>query len=458
MKFKTILMVAALSTAFSNICYGQTGFSYDFADEQNEAVSELDPIIPPTVYQTSPFEQRSTTVNIGDVLGGKKGYVHPFLSVGEYFTDNLFETESDRKSDFVTRLVPGIWASLPASREQLLKVYTLNTAPGGLELSRFRSASPSRLQAYGLYQGDFNFHNRFSAEDHVKQRGEGLVRYNFRGGLSLELFDIYEVDYDAYSDDPAGQLERFTSNLVRMAAIYEISPKITVSGEYGYYFLDYASDRREFRNRDDHSIMGQVLYNISPKTAVFLEYDFVDVSYEENILNDSELHEFYAGASWMVTAKTRFLTKLGYQIRDFDDSDEDSKDSFIYQLQLDHRFTPKTSVQVRAIHQTRETETADNDFVVTDRVLLRYIQRLTTKLTGSFNFYYKRDSYDGDITVDGDTGKRKDDNLGVGLGLRYDIRRWLIISGGYEFLKKDSNFDNFDLDKNSVYLNVIFTL
>jgi hypothetical protein len=96
--------------------------------------------------------------------------------------------------------------------------------------------------------------------------------------------------------------------------------------------------------------------------------------------------------------------------------------------------------------------------VVTDRVLLRYIQRFTTKLTGSLSFYYKRDSYHGDITVAGDSGKRKDDNFGAGLGLRYNIKRWLVFSGGYEFLKKDSNFDNFDFDKNSVYLNVVFIL
>jgi hypothetical protein len=444
--------------AFSWIFLGQTGFSCAQEDIQNDAVSDVDPIIPPTVYQTTPFEQRSTTVNIGDVLGGKKGYIHPYLSVGEFFTDNLFETESNEKSDFITRLVPGIWAALPASREQLLKVSTLNTAPGGLELSRFRSASPSRLQAYGLYQGDFNFHSRFSSEDHVKQRGEGLVRYNFRGGLSLEIFDIYDVDYDAYSDDPGGELERFTSNLVRAAAIYEISPKITVSGEYGYYFLDYASDRRDFRDREDHSFTAQVLYNISPKTAVFVEYDFVDISYDEDILNDSELNQFFAGASWSVTSKSRFLAKLGYEIKDFDDSDVNSRDSFIYELQFDHRFTPKTSAQLRAIHQTRETDTVDNDFVVTDRVLLRYIQRFTTKLTGSLSFYYKRDSYHGDITVAGDSGKRKDDNFGAGLGLRYNIKRWLVFSGGYEFLKKDSNFDNFDFDKNSVYLNVVFIL
>src|SRR4030042_6646485 len=40
----------------------------------------------------------------GDVFGRRGGFVHPFLSVTEYFTDNVFYTNSNKRSDFATIL------------------------------------------------------------------------------------------------------------------------------------------------------------------------------------------------------------------------------------------------------------------------------------------------------------------------------------------------------------------
>jgi len=48
-----------------------------------------------------------------DVFGRKGGYLHPFLSIIEYYTDNVFNTNGRKESDFVTSLSPGIWLAVP---------------------------------------------------------------------------------------------------------------------------------------------------------------------------------------------------------------------------------------------------------------------------------------------------------------------------------------------------------
>lgn len=98
-----------------------------------EAIVEVESnaIVPPLAYGESPFEQRSNAINIGDVIGGKTGYIHPYLAIGEFYTSNFFERENDRQSEWVTRITPGIWVSLPAIPYQLIRLNTLNVAPGG---------------------------------------------------------------------------------------------------------------------------------------------------------------------------------------------------------------------------------------------------------------------------------------------------------------------------------------
>jgi hypothetical protein len=44
------------------------------------------------------------------------------------------------------------------------------------------------------------------------------------------------------------------------------------------------------------------------------------------------------------------------------------------------------------------------------------------------------------------------------LDLKYTLTRWLVVSGGYDYLKRDSSFSDSDYDRNNVYLNLIFAL
>ena len=82
---------------------------------------------------------QSDRVRSGEIYSKRAGYVHPFLSVGGFYTDNLFNNDTDEKSDWVAVMTPGVWVARPASRQKLVNVNTMNTAPGGLALSRFKT-------------------------------------------------------------------------------------------------------------------------------------------------------------------------------------------------------------------------------------------------------------------------------------------------------------------------------
>ncbi|MDK2846981.1 MAG: polysaccharide biosynthesis protein VpsM [Desulfuromonadales bacterium] len=409
---------------------------------------------PATIYSKSPFEENTTTVRLGDVLGSKAGYVHPYLSVGGYYTDNLFNREYKRESDFITRVTPGIWVVLPNSRYPLISVNTLNTAPGGLGLSRIRTRGRTRLQAYAKYQADILLHDKFESEDQVNQRAEGYVRYNFRGGLSIDVLDIYELDHDAYGTGTSRQLDKFKSNLVTTSVLYEMTPKTRMEGEYGFYTLSYNADRNAYRERDDHSFAGRFFYRFLPKTSAFLEYDFITIDYDDDVISDSDEHQVYLGLQWIATVKSSLRARVGYGVKDFDASGSDEANNLLAEIRLRHRFTPKSYIELNASRQTNETDIAETAYTLSQKYQLRYFQRFTTKLTTSANFYYKRNSYrGGDVFSD-----RVDEYYSAGLDMKYAFTNWLALSAGYTFLKRNSNFIAYDYDRNNVYMSLIFAL
>jgi hypothetical protein len=422
--------------------------------EKGDVAPVASSLLPSLAYQEGPFEPGATAINIDSVMGGKSGYLHPYLALGEQFTDNLFNREYHRKSDFITRITPGVWMALPASRFQPLRLTTLNTAPGGLALSRFSSRGKTRLQAYGRYQADMLFHNHYDDEDQINQRGDGFFRYNFRGGLSLELLDIYRLDHDAYGTGTSRELEKFRSNLINAQISYTLGPKTNIQVEYGFYTLGYDDNRYAFRDRDDHRFGGRFFYRLMPKTAFFVEYDFITIDYDKDILSDSDEHQIYGGMQWEQTAKSRWRLMVGYGVKDFDASDKDETTNLSAEIQFRHRCTPKTYLELRASRKTNETEIADTDFMLSHRVQLRYFQRFTVRFLASVNLSYQRSSYRGESAF----GKRKDDSYGAGIDLKYTLTRWLAVAGGYSFLKRNSNFMAYDYDRNSIYLNLVFSL
>lgn len=383
-----------------------------------------------------------------ELFGGRTGYVHPFVSLTEYYTDNLFNVPEDEEDDFITVLSPGIWGAFPARSWQPLQVTTLNSAPGGLAVTRFPIESQRRLQTFGLYRADLTRHQEFSGEDNTYQRAEGLLSLNLRGGLSLELLDIYEVEQDPYSTGISRKQEEFTSNLAQLIASYRISPKTRVRSDFTHYTLEFDSDRNAFREREDDLVSLYGFYRLFPKSSVLLQYDYIDINYDQEILSDSEEQRLQTGLVWEVTNKTRGTIKAGYAWRAVEAGED--REEFIGEARLDHRFTPKTAAYLLFTRRISETDIPQSQDVLSHRAQVGYRQQLLPRLSSSADLYYYRDNYRG--------GDRDDDYYGARLGLGYLFRSWLTFGLGYHYLERDSTDEDFDYTKNTLYLTITASL
>ena len=405
--------------------------------------------------QNSPYQAPLLTTGPGFdlTLGSKKGYIHPFLSVGGYYTDNLFNTGENEESDWVSVISPGIWVALPSSQQQMVQVTTENSAPGGLEVSRFRDRTGRRFQSYALYRAEINELSDNSGRNHVNQRGEALFKYNLNR-FSLELLDIYQIGHDDYNSGDSGpeSLDKYHSNLLSTAVSLQLTSKLRFEGEYSNFMLDYNSDSNDDSNRDDNTYSLYAFYKLSPKLTTFLQYEYVDTEYDTDARTDFTENNFYGGLQWDVTAKTKGRIRLGYGERDYDDTSLDKSDEFLVELRTDYRITPKTSIYLRALRKDYATDVTGTNDVLTQRFYLGYTQRIREKLHARARLEYRVDDYDGEITVGSATAEREDDYLGFRFELGYSLQRWLNVSVGYAYRERDSNFNDRDYTSNSVFV------
>ena len=68
------------------------------------------------VEGSMPMLPEENKVTEDHFYGLKGGYFHPYLSLSGEYTDNLFNVDSDKTSNFLTTVSPGIWFSLPRTQ------------------------------------------------------------------------------------------------------------------------------------------------------------------------------------------------------------------------------------------------------------------------------------------------------------------------------------------------------
>ena len=389
-----------------------------------------------------------------DVFGGRTGYIHPFLSVSAFHTSNLFRTNVNEQSDSYAVFAPGIWLALPARNQKLPEIGTLNTAPGGLNLSRFTAERERRVQGYAQYQANILRHDRYTDEDRVDHRGQGMIKFSTRGGSSLEIADVYERNSDPYGTGgkTAGTLDTFDANLFNVILVGRLTPKVQLRADYGRYLLNYADTSNTYRDRNDDSYSGYLFFQATPKTALFVQGEHITIDYDEESNVDTEHNNYYLGIQMQRSTNTRARFKLGYGMQDYGATDSDD---FLAEAQLDYFFTPKTSVYLQGTRRILETDQIGARSILSHRALLGYRQRLGAKWRGEASLFFYRNEYDGTVSIGNRIASNYFlDEFGGRATLGFAPLTWMDLSLGCEYRLRDSNFDSEDFRSNTVFVRV----
>ena len=386
-----------------------------------------------------------------DIFGKQGGNFHPFLIFQEMYSDNIFATHSNTKSDFISTIAPGVWLAFPANREKLLSIDTKTTSPGGLQLSRIKPEATRRYQSYFLYSPEFLLYSDNSSLDHINHRAEGLFQYNLNSGLSFDIIDLFHDREDIAGNGIRDTLYRYQDNLADLIATYAApSGKFKFELEYSNYDIDYEDLAVSYRNRNDNSFGASAFYKFWPKTSLFVEYNFSDIDFDGGTSTDSTEDRYYAGATWDMTAKTRGTLKLGYIEKDFDSPAIEDQEGLSVELQTQHNLTPKRGLQINGFRKFSESDFGSASTFLSTGIDVALLQRFTEKWSGTFDVSFENNDYKG--------FDRTDDLFGIGPTLRFEPRKWLIFDLGYNYYLNDSNITTYDYEANQIYFRATLSL
>jgi polysaccharide biosynthesis protein VpsM len=232
-------------------------------------------------------------------------------------------------------------------------------------------------------------------------------------------------------------------------ADWQMTEKLRFKADYSNFIPEYDEDIDGFKNRVDNAFDIYGYFNFSEKTSFFLQYKYIDVAYDEAVINDSEQNFYYGGISWNTTEKFALLFKAGYQDRDFDAEGRDDYDGLALDVQANYRYSEKTTIGVSLYRMNEETDS----LVASDRTVwganLNYNQKFTEKISGTVDLRYEDADYRQLITQE-----RDEQTVRIRPALQYLFKEWLRAEVAYEYEEVDSTQEIFEYKTNTFMLGL----
>ena len=391
-----------------------------------------------------------------DLFGWQKGVVHPYIAVSGEYTDNLYNLDKDRVSNLMLSFNPGIWLTFPAKKQVPVTLATNNSSVGGYQYELEDYERSDKYQLFFLGDIDYRTYSDDSNLNEMLWRLQGMGRYNFAGGLSLQLLDAFSHSQDRFEigRPDAHYTHIFDSNSIVGTIDWLFSEKFRGTFDLSLFTLTYDENVFDYLERDDLGFDFHLFYNYSEKTAFFGEYKHVDVSYDLNSDYDSYSNFYYLGMTWNSTEKLSFLTRIGLQQRSFDNSEFSDFDGFVFELQSVYRYTEKTKLTLNFYRQDEETDNLEASDKIIIGGVMGYDQDITEKISWGFRCRYEN----ADYRERNNLSDRKDTRFIISPRIDYLFTEWLKVGIGYRYENRNSNVDLYDYYSNTIFADIKLAL
>ncbi|MCW5210401.1 outer membrane beta-barrel protein, partial [Desulfobulbus sp. N3] len=395
----------------------------------------------------------------GRVFGYRNGYLHAALGVNGEWTDNLYNTDTEKEENFLTRISPSVWLTWPRRSRRPVQVAADNTVVGGLQYSQSEYDVYNKFEIYLAGKMDFMTYSADSELDHAESGLQGQMIYKPYERLTLQLMDNYSHSQDIFNITEATSENNrvYDTNVLRAGIDWRLTDKISVQIGYTNHVLLYDLDVNNFMDRSDDGFDGALSYDYSPKTNFFIGGSLLTAGYEEEDMPDNDNIFLHAGMNWQATVKTAFMLKAGYQTVDYDedwnndgseaiaDTLDDGEDTFHFEAQGTWQATRKSEFLLNSKYNIEQSDSqyALNKTVWSSR--LAYGYRFTGRIRGALSFIYEDSDY-----AQFDGSSRLDERWNFSPSLDFALKKWLSFTLNYSFDKKDSNFDELDYETNTL--------
>ena len=372
--------------------------------------------------------------------------LNPHMGVAQMYTDNVFRTNGNKVSDFATTLAPGIQAQLPF---------------GG-----FHSFMID-------YRTNIQYYSRTPSNDVQDQTAVGAFKFNFPGGLNIDLQGEHKLGHDPRGsavDDVNTQrlgVNKWTANGFTGHAEY-VGTQSSVglylqTLRWTYLNNNQGPVRDRLTNRADLIFSRNVTDKMSLRATVGAQQSI----YDQNKNLDNVIYTFSGGGTWNVSEVTSADILVGYQHVQFTRAtvnqppplsqflrDKDSFSNFYFMGRLNWQATPLLRITLQLYRTIQQTVSSGSLFYTATGVNLTARHELTDRTTVNINLGYEHDKFQGFSSGGTASGSDRSENLkNVAVGVNYQAVKWLGLGAQYIFEDRDSTQTEFTYQANTFMLS-----
>jgi hypothetical protein len=352
-----------------------------------------------------------------------------FTYMGEY-DDNVFRTQFNKRSDYANHFIPAI---------------TVEATPDSHEITAGVKADFIRYSNFNNLDFERYFANL-----------SAVFRFN---RLRLRLREDF-----AHTDDfPTSELtQRIPRNENYLGGGFDFD----LYGQWGIgfdttwgniYYLDHDFDSL---SREIYTYAPNVYYQLTAKTRVFAEYNYVQEFYKYDPIRNDFRNRIMLGVRGDFAERFTVSAKAGYQNVEFRDPSQDTLNLFVVFAEATYRPVERLAISLLMSQDPAASSFANNFTYTPFNVTLGVTYALTSKITIIPRGFFEVDRFSQAVfdPRTNTTEKRLDYLYGGGIGVRYNLQQWIRFDANYDYQGRNSNFNGFDYDDNRLYFSVTLSI
>ena len=355
--------------------------------------------------------------------------VFPTLGVSYGYDDNILFTNDDLliESSNFSVISPGIRLETEGEKASLLLQYDYNK-------TLFSSNSNNNFEMHhGLaslgYQKSSKTRFEISAE---------VYDGSDRRGTRNQQGDLLRLNLDPDEWNSFGLVGKWHYG--------GIGAKGSVDLALGFVDKNYENNRLFTFTRDRETRFFEATYGhrVSPKTQLLAQARLTRINYDSANLDNDE-RRLMVGGEWEATGKTTARALVGYLTKSFRDGQSQGFTGLAAEVGLLYKVRSYSVVDITLNRETDETN-GNGDFVLRNSLDIGWTHNWKKRLTTTLNAGRSDEDYRNNF---------RDDNFNhYGVSANYQFNEWLISGVSYRHMNRDSSFEEFGYDDNSVMLTL----
>jgi hypothetical protein len=357
------------------------------------------------------------------------------IRVAEYYDDNVFYNDLNRRSSFVTIVNPQFLVPMRRGKQNLGLAYSFRGSV--YENAPQNNYVDNYLNGFADLEFTHRAHLLLSAGASFAHNPIGTVFSQGNIATTLNEPDEYQSQY-------FGALFRYGAD----------KAKGRIDLYFDYIGQNYLNHLERTRQRDVNvfTMGGAFYYRFLPKTSALFEVreivsDYLFTPIGVPSLSSLQSH-YFTGLTWEPTAKTTGTIRVGYLTKDFDDPARPSQSMPTYEAALS--WAPKTYSMFRLAAERTVNETLFTGFSLAETQYYAlswnhdWLERVSTRLEVNATDYRYIGIGPSDLTYKG---------YGIFAGFFYKPRHWLTTGLNYFYNERTSNQQQFDYSRNMIELS-----